>query len=131
MLVTIPFLTDQPPSVLIVDDDATILELLAEGFEMFGCRVITAENGLDAWTLFSGRQVDIVLTDIQMPGLDGMQLSLRIRNKSPKVRIGVMTGGDVDAASQLLEDGTANYFFQKPFNLMRVCKSLIGEFQIA
>ena len=131
MLVTMPLFTDRFPSVLIVDDDVTILELLAEGFQLFGCQVLTAENGLEAWTLFNSHAIDIVLTDIRMPGMDGMQLSQRIRSQSPSVRIGVMTGGDAHAANKLLEDGTADYYFQKPFDLMGACKSMVGEAQTA
>ncbi len=131
MLVTLPIFNDRPPSVMIADDDGTILNLLAEGFEMFGCRVFTAENGLDAWDLFENRTIDIVLTDIRMPGIDGVQLSHRIRKRSPWVTIGVMTGGDADAATRLLEDGTVDHFFPKPFNLIDDCRSLTTEAQTA
>lgn len=131
MLVALPISSHRCPSVLVADDDEAILDLLVQGFEMFGCRVLTAENGIDAWTLFNGRQVDIVLTDIQMPGLDGAQLSHRIRDHSPSITIGVMTGGNDDTAIDLLEEGTVDYFFRKPFDLVRVCKSMIGETQTA
>ena len=131
MLVSLPIFSDRTPSVLIADDDETILELLAKGFEMLGCRVLKAENGLDAWTLFSNQHIDIVLTDIRMPGLDGIHLSRRIRDRSPSVTIGVMTGGDADVAGRLLETGTADYYFPKPFDLIGVCKSLTTALQTA
>lgn len=131
MLVALPMSSRRSPSVLIADDDESILDLLVQGFEMFGCQVFTAENGSDAWTLFNGRQVDIVLTDFQMPGLDGAQLSHRIRNHSPSTKIGVMTGGNDHTAIDLLEDGTVDYYFRKPFDLIRVCESMIGEAQTA
>ena len=131
MLVSLPIFSDRTPSVLIADDDETILELLAQGFGMLGCRVFTAENGLDAWALFNRRHIDIVLTDIRMPGMDGIHLSRRIRDRSPSVTIGVMTGGDAEVATGLLEHGTVDHYFAKPFDLIGVCKRLMTALQTA
>ena len=114
-------------SILIVDDNDMLLELLVNGFEMFGFNVWKADNGLDAWNLFNSEPVDIVLTDIQMPGLDGIELSKRIRNQSPHTKIAVMTGGNTDIAAELLNDGTATFLFKKPFEISCVCKSLLSE----
>jgi CheY-like chemotaxis protein len=69
--------------ILIVDDDELILELLTLAFERCGLKVFKAENGNDAWNLFKSEQMNLVLTDIYMPGLDGKELSRRIRNMSP------------------------------------------------
>ena len=112
-------------SILIVDDDGLIVDLLTQAFERCGLKVFKAENGLDAWNLFNSEQIDFVLTDIQMPGLNGKELSRRIRNQSPCTKIAVMTGGKIDVATELLKDRTVNYFFLKPFDLNNICKSLI------
>lgn len=56
-------------SILIVDDDRIIVELLAVMFEKYGFIVFKAENGLDAWHLFNSEHIDVILTDILMPGL--------------------------------------------------------------
>lgn len=113
-------------SILIVDDDEMILEILSKGFEMYGLNVFKAENGLDGWKFFKNKPVEIVLTDIRMPGLDGIELSKRIRNQSPHTKIALMTGGNADFATELLNDGTATYLFKKPFAINYVCKSLIA-----
>lgn len=118
-------------SILIVDDDEMILEILSAGFRMYGLKVFKAENGLDGWKLFIKENIDIVLTDIQMPGLDGIKLSKRIRNQSPHARIALMTGSDTDIATELLNDGTVNYLFKKPFAVSSVYKSLITAAQMA
>lgn len=118
-------------SILIVDDDEMILEILSEVFKNYSLNVFKAENGLDAWNIFKKKYTDLVLTDICMPGIDGIELSKRIKNQSPDTEIAVMSGGDADIATALLNDGTANYFFKKPFALSYVCKSLIPKAQMA
>lgn len=120
---------DRTQSILIVDDDENILELLAEGFNWCGFNVFKVQDGLGGWRLFKSESIDIVLTDIYMPGLDGIELSSRIRNHSPHAIIAVMTGGDADIGRKLLNDGLADYFFTKPFAITSVCKTLLLEAQ--
>ena len=132
MLVIPPIYNDHTQSILIVDDDKMILDLLSEVFtKMYDLKVFKAENGLDGLDIFEKERIDIVLTDICMPGIDGIELSKRIRNQSPDAKIAVMTGGDADIAKELLNDGTANFLFMKPFSVSSVCKSLIPEAQMA
>lgn len=131
MLLVPPGYNHGTQSILIVEDSGALLELLSEVFKMHGWNVIKAKNGLEGWNLFKNNQVDIVLTDILMPGLDGTELAHRIRNHSPYTKIALMTGGESEAAKKLLDDGTANYYFHKPFDLFQVCKSIVAETQAA
>jgi len=118
-------------SILIVDDDELILKVLALGFEKCGLKVFKAESGYDAWNLFNNEQISLVLTDIYMPGLDGKELSRRIRNISPSAKIALMTGGEIDEETkELLSVGTVDYFFLKPFNIKNICKTLIADAKI-
>lgn len=130
MLTPQPIDSDNIQSVLIIDDDEMILELIAEGFKMYGLKVFKADNGIEGWKLFEKEHIDIVLTDLLMPGLNGIELSLRIRNQSPYTIIAVMTGGNNDVVTELLNDGTVNYLFTKPFALSYVCKSLVTAAQM-
>ncbi len=123
---------DEPmKSILIVDDDEMIVELLALGFQGIGFKVLKAENGLDAWNLFNREDIDFVLTDLQMPGMNGTELSHRIRNQSPSTTIAVMSGGETSAASELLRDRVADYFFPKPFSIKIICEAFAAEAQDA
>jgi DNA-binding NtrC family response regulator len=116
-------------TILIVDDNEIILESLVKSFKALGFNVFKAENGFDAWRLFKEWPIDIVLTDIRMPYIDGAELSRRIRNRSPKTTIAVMTGGYPDAATSLLADSVVDYFFEKPFAINHIRKTLSIEVQ--
>jgi DNA-binding response OmpR family regulator len=118
-------------SILIVDDDGVILDLFSVMFEKYGFKVFKAENGLDGWNLFKNKDIDFVLTDMMMPGLNGKELSHRIRKQSPLVKIGIMTGRETDVVAGLLKDGTVDYFFTKPFDIKNVCMMLTEEARAA
>jgi DNA-binding response OmpR family regulator len=117
-------------SILVVDDDSMLVELISLCFEKHGFEVFKAYNGLEAWNLLINNNIDFVLTDLQMPYLNGRELSHRIRNQSPHVKIAIMTGGENDVAAELLKDGTVDYFFPKPFNINSICKLLTAEAQV-
>jgi DNA-binding response OmpR family regulator len=114
-------------SILIVDDDRIIVEVLSVMFKKYGFIVFKAEDGLEAWNIFNNENIDVVLTDIRMPGLDGRELSYQIRNQSPFTKIAIMTGEESDVGTELLNDGTADYFFLKPFDIKNVCEIFIAE----
>ena len=114
-------------SILIVDDDRIIVELLSVIFKKYGFIVFNAEDGLEAWNIFNNEKIDVVLTDIRMPGLDGRELSCRIRNQSPSTIIALMTGEESDVGTKLLNDGTPDYFFLKPFDIKNVCEIFVAE----
>ena len=125
-----PVLNASVKSILVVDDDSMLVELISLCFERHGFGVLKAYNGLDAWNFFINNNTDLVLTDLQMPGLSGRDLSRRIRNQSEYVKIAIMTGGENDVAAELLKDGTVDYFFPKPFKIKSICKLLVAEAQV-
>ena len=114
-------------AILVVDDDEIILEILSRGLENCGFKVFKAENGLDAWNLFIREHIDCVITDIWMPGLKGNDLSRKIRKQSPSTKIALMTGAETEGVTEFLKDGTADYFFRKPFDLQKICSVFITD----
>lgn len=74
-----PQARDGPWRVLVVDDSLNTREIIREVLEAYGYRVTTAEDGLDGWQKASGGGFDAVLTDVEMPGLDGFSLTARLR----------------------------------------------------
>jgi len=124
MLFSPPVISDPSEAVLIVDDDRMVLEMLAHAFAKFGFKVFRAHNGSEAWNLYNNEKIHLVLTDIQMPEMDGKELSRRIRSCSQHTKIVVMTGGAGDAAMELITDGTADHFFPKPLKISDICSML-------
>ncbi|MFZ0611390.1 MAG: response regulator [Desulfobacterales bacterium] len=124
-----PASTGAPKSILIVDDDDMIVELLSLGFERHGFIVYKAVDGLEAWDLFNRERMDIVFTDLRIPGINGYELVRRIRLRSPATKIAMTTGGDASVVTQLLNDGVTDYFFPKPYNIKTICKIVAAEAQ--
>jgi FixJ family two-component response regulator len=66
-----------------------------------------------------------------MPGLTGKELAHRIRKLSPSTKIAMMTGGETEVAAELMNNGKADYFFLKPFDIKSVCEMLAAETEAA
>lgn len=111
-------------SILIVEDNDLLLDILSSTFQMYGMDVFTAENGINGLYQFDEKRTDVVLTDIGMDGLNGAELASHIRNRSPQTKIAVMSSAHVDVGNELLKNGTADYFFVKPFALSYACRVL-------
>jgi CheY-like chemotaxis protein len=101
--------------VLIVDDNENIREMLSRVLSWYGLEVNEASNGLDALTLLTGNNFRLVLTDLQMPGMDGVTLAGKIRKKWPAIRIVLVTGMDRKAVERKLKAGCVDFVLYKPF----------------
>jgi response regulator RpfG family c-di-GMP phosphodiesterase len=107
-------------NVLVVDDDQAVRELLAEGLEAFGYPAVTASGIDEAFEIVKHEPLRLVLSDIDMPGGDGMQLLNRIKRYDPDLDVIMVTGAiDADTAVQAIRQGASDYVM-KPFNLDEV-----------
>lgn len=114
------------PSILVVDDELLIRDLLYDFFSGQGWDIAVAENGEKALDILRNRQVDVILTDIKMPQMDGLTLASRARELKPEVPVVVMTGfPSVDTAVTALRSKVADYVV-KPFNIHQLYKTLEG-----
>lgn len=102
-------------SVLIVDDDSKLQELLREYFQKENFEVYTASSGPDALREAAGRQPDIILLDLMLPGLDGYEVCRRLREKSA-VPIIMLTARDGEADRLNGLDIGADDYVTKPFS---------------
>jgi DNA-binding NtrC family response regulator len=102
--------------ILVVDDEAPVREVLAEYFATEGYAIETAGGGVEALTAVRGGRVDLVLLDVRMPGLDGVQVLRRIRELDEHVPVIMVTANeDVALAKETLKLGAFDYV-AKPFD---------------
>jgi DNA-binding NtrC family response regulator len=106
----------QDISVLIVDDELSVRDSLYRWFKSYGCRVDTAQDAYEALNKYKGQNWDIVLLDIKMPGMDGVELQRRLKEIDEKtIRIMITAYASVDTAVQALKEGAYDYI-SKPIN---------------
>lgn len=102
--------------ILLVDDEAGIRKVLGISLEDRGYEVLTAENGKEALRLFREENPSIVLTDIKMPGMDGIEVLRKIKKENPDTEVIIITGhGDMELAIQSIKH-EATDFITKPIN---------------
>jgi signal transduction histidine kinase len=110
--------TQRLPSLLIVDDEVVIRDLCTQALP--GYRVLQAGNGQEAVDILGREKIDIVLTDIMMPVMNGLDLLAGIKERSPNQPVVVMTGfGDKEVILKALKAG-ADDFIHKPINLLQL-----------
>lgn len=103
-------------SILIVDDEESVRDSLCNWFIEDGYHVECAENAKRALQMLEDREFDIILADIKMPGMDGMEMHRRIRSLNRDSIVIIMTAfASVDTAVQALKDGAFDYI-TKPFD---------------
>jgi DNA-binding NtrC family response regulator len=109
--------TAAKPRILIADDEQSMREWMRLLFQRDGFEVLTAEDGLAARELVAREYVDVVLTDIKMPKLDGVALLAAIRDSAPDVIVMMMTAHWTRDSEEWAEAKTrgAAMLFEKPF----------------
>jgi two-component system response regulator AtoC len=101
--------------ILIVDDEAIIRDSLREWLNDAGYEVLTAENGAQALKAIEGEEPRIVIADLVMPGMDGIELMKRAKQVSPDIEVIITTAyGSIPTAITAIREGAYDYI-QKPF----------------
>lgn len=101
--------------ILIVDDEKNIRNAIAQALESLGHQVHVAFDGKDALMQLEADPYDLILTDLQMPGIDGIELLRRAVDKYPSIQIAVISAhGTVENAVEVMKLGAVD-FLQKPF----------------
>ena len=118
-----------PSRVLVVDDDENLGVIIAEILMAAGYEVQTADDGLRGFMIYLEQQPEIVLTDVQMPELDGLEMMRCIRTINPNVKT-VYVSGAVTQYHEALRREAEEYgavVLNKPFSRMDLLRSLQGS----
>ena len=103
-------------TALIVDDDETVGDVVAAYLERAGIAVLRAADGIDALTTVATEHPDIVVLDLMLPGIDGLEVCRRLRRSAPDLPIVMLTAlGEEDDRIHGLEVGADDYL-TKPFS---------------
>ncbi|MBW1635787.1 MAG: response regulator [Deltaproteobacteria bacterium] len=113
--------------ILIIDDEQIVLEVLCKILELEGYEVVTAASGDEGIELFAQNPFDLVVTDMVMPGKDGLQTILALRQESPDLAVIAMSGGGTISKERYL--AVAGYLdgivtITKPFSLESITEAV-------
>lgn len=118
------------PKILVIDDEEIVRIsckkcLIPEGYD-----VSVAGNGLEGLKLTEAEKYDLILTDLKMPDVDGMEFLMRVRQRQPEARVIMITGySTVEHAEEAIRFGAYNYI-EKPFTpdtLIAAVKEALGK----
>lgn len=117
-------LVGEAATVLVVDDERSNVESLEKIFTREGMRVLTAFDAKHALDILRQHKVHVVLTDLMMPGITGLELLRAVKQVSPEVEVVLMTAfGSVEAAVSAMRDGAYD-FVEKPLRRLPIVKSV-------
>ena len=111
---------DEKTQILILDDEPIVCKRLKPAFEKMGYEVETFTKSMEAMERVQGKEFDIVITDLKMEGLDGMQFLTAVKEKSPKTEVIVITGfATMETAKESFQKGIFD-FVAKPFKISEI-----------
>lgn len=122
---------DAPTRLLVIDDEAVALRTLADVFEREPYEVVACQGGAAGLAALEREPFDVVLTDLRMPGVDGMEILRRARALCPDTQVIVVTGyAALDSAIEAMKQG-AYHYVAKPYRLDEVREVVRGAAEVA
>ena len=106
--------------ILLVDDEKTVGETLAEMLKEEGCEVQLHSNPLEVAQVVMNWPCDIVLTDLSMPGLNGVELAKRLKAIKKDIPVILISGWDQQHKDVVKANGCIDGFIEKPFNMKQI-----------
>jgi signal transduction histidine kinase/CheY-like chemotaxis protein len=110
--------------VLVVDDEDVLRSTLRDICLDAGHHVLEARNAREALELLATQEVDVVCTDLGMPGMNGWQLADEIRARWPHLRVGLMTGWGVRIEPEEVQSHNVHFLISKPFSVEEILEAL-------
>jgi DNA-binding response OmpR family regulator len=106
--------------ILAIDDDSDILKVLKANLELHGYEVETAENGKNAWKVLSGKQTDLILLDLMLPDINGVEMCCSLRSKYSQIPIIMLTAKDKLSDKVIGFECGADDYVVKPFETIEL-----------
>ena len=114
----------QDPRILLVDDNAVVRDMLVDLVGSLGYSADAAGGGAEALALFDQGQYDVVLTDLQMPGMSGWEVLAALRQREPWIPVIIITGTPVIGDARAEQPGVA--VLRKPVAVMALATMIKG-----
>ena len=108
---------DRTSYILVVDDDNTLLKFFKIHLNKFFSRVIVVKNAKEAVDTLREKEIDLVLSDIRMPRMDGIQLMKRVRKHDASIPMLLISGALLDSEQAKAADEDADGYLRKPFTV--------------
>ncbi|MFH1288831.1 MAG: sigma-54 dependent transcriptional regulator [bacterium] len=113
-------------AILVIDDDINTVDAIMEGLTADGYDVFSAKNGKEALEKISGKEPDLILTDLMMPGMNGLKFLKMIKKLYPDITIVIITGfGSVETAVEAMREGAYDYL-SKPLRMQEI-RRVVGK----
>lgn len=116
--------------LLIVDDQYGIRILLNEIFQKEGYQTFQAANGVQALDIVKNEQPGLVVLDMKIPGMDGLEILKRVKKDYPDIKVIIMTAyGELDMIQEAIDHGAVTHF-SKPFDIEEILSAVKGELPV-
>ena len=114
--------------ILVIEDDEASFRLIEAALRVIDLKILHTDNGQDAIILFTEHNVDLVLLDIQLPGMDGYEVLEHLKKINPEIPVIAQTAYSMsDDKEKCIELGCSD-FLAKPINIMQL-RELINEYK--
>ncbi len=124
---TLPDSVEMPAlSILVIDDEPSVRETLAEMLEVMGHSVLLAASGQAALQTLAGKSCDLVFTDLAMPEMDGWETAREIRKRWPEMSVVLVTGYGTGTQPPKGEDNLVNGIIGKPFDFAQISQTIMS-----
>ncbi len=117
--------------ILLVDDDSAFRESVYDILELEGFEVIEAEDGKYALPILENEDVHLVITDILMPEIEGIDLVSKIKKLKPNLKVIGMTGGGRIGSAEQVKSMCSSFFFETVLSKPFLVEDLIAEVEAA
>lgn len=115
--------------VLLVDDEQEFVETLADRLQMRDLEASTAHNGEEALSVVKGEEPDVIVLDLKMPGIDGIEVLRRVKKAYPKVEVIILTGHGSEKDEEEARSLGAFDYVKKPADLDTLVSQIKNAFK--